>query len=155
MFSTLHTNDSAGAVTRLIDMGIEPFLISSSLEGVLAQRLLRRICAECKAKAEVTTSIREKLEAMGVTLIESAYYRGSGCEECRGTGYRGRIGIFELLAIHAELRELILHRNSTSQIKSAAHKHMMTMQEDGLRKAAAGVTSLDEIIRVCSGDFAK
>src|SRR2546423_5992396 len=154
VFSTLHTNDSAGAVTRLIDMGIEPFLISSSLEGVLAQRLVRRICDDCKVKAQVTASVREKLEAMGVALIEGTYHGGAGCEECRGTGYRGRIGIFELLAINGELRELILHRNSTSQIKAAAQKHMLTMQEDALRKAVAGVTSLDEIIRVCSGDIA-
>jgi type II secretory ATPase GspE/PulE/Tfp pilus assembly ATPase PilB-like protein len=154
VFSTLHTNDSAGAVTRLIDMGIEAFLISSSLEGVLAQRLVRRICPDCKQPAQATDSIREKLEAMGVRLTDAVYHRGAGCEECRGTGYRGRIGIFELLAINPELRELILHRNSSSELKAAASKHMMTMQQDALLKAAAGITSLDEIIRVCSGDMA-
>jgi type II secretory ATPase GspE/PulE/Tfp pilus assembly ATPase PilB-like protein len=155
VFSTLHTNDSAGAVTRLIDMGIEAFLISSSLEGVLAQRLVRRICPDCKQPAQATDSIREKLEAMGVRLTDAVYHRGAGCEECRGTGYRGRIGIFELLAINPELRELILHRNSSSELKAAAAKHMMTMQQDALLKAAAGITSLDEIIRVCSGDMAE
>src|SRR5207245_610633 len=89
VFSTLHTNDSAGAITRLIDMGIEPFLISSSLEGVLAQRLVRRICPDCKAQAEVTATIREKLEAMNVRLVDTVYHHGTGCAECRGTGYRG------------------------------------------------------------------
>src|SRR3989441_11347891 len=84
VFSTLHTNDSAGAITRLIDMGIEPFLISSSLEGVLAQRLVRRICPDCKAQAEVTATIREKLEALGVRQVQGRFYQGSGCEECRG-----------------------------------------------------------------------
>jgi type II secretory ATPase GspE/PulE/Tfp pilus assembly ATPase PilB-like protein len=155
VFSTLHTNDSAGAVTRLIDMGIEPFLISSSLEGVLAQRLVRRICPDCKARTEVTASVREKLEAMGVELAAGVYYQGTGCEECRGTGYRGRIGIFELLVITSELRELILHRKSSADLKAAAQKRMITMQQDGLQKAAAGITSLDEVIRICSGDVAE
>jgi len=156
VFSTLHTNDSAGAVTRLIDMGIEPFLISSSLEGVLAQRLVRRICPGCKAPVEVTASVQEKLEAMGVELAPGGvYHSGNGCEECRGTGYRGRIGIFELLVITPELRELILHRRSSAELKATAQKRMTTMQQDGLQKAATGVTSLDEVIRICSGDVAE
>jgi type II secretory ATPase GspE/PulE/Tfp pilus assembly ATPase PilB-like protein len=155
VFSTLHTNDSAGAVTRLIDMGIEPFLISSSLEGVLAQRLVRRICGDCKKQTEVTPSVREKLEAMGVQLTAGAYYDGKGCDECRATGYRGRIGIFELLTITPELRDLILHRRSSAELKAAAKKRMITMQQDGLQKAATGVTSLDEVIRICSGDVAE
>jgi type II secretory ATPase GspE/PulE/Tfp pilus assembly ATPase PilB-like protein len=155
VFSTLHTNDSAGAVTRLIDMGIEPFLISSSLEGVLAQRLVRRICAGCKRTAEVTPTLREKLAAMGVELTTGLYYDGGGCDDCRGTGYRGRIGIFELLTITPELRELILLRRSSADLKAAAQKRMITMQQDGLRKAVHGITSLDEVIRICSGDVAE
>jgi type IV pilus assembly protein PilB len=156
VFSTLHTNDSAGAITRLIDMGIEPFLISSSLEGVLAQRLVRRICPDCKAPVEVTASVKEKLHAMGVELASGGvYHSGKGCEECRGTGYRGRIGIFELLVITPELRELILHRRSSAELKATAQKRMTTMQQDGLQKAARGVTSLDEVIRICSGDVAE
>src|SRR5437016_1780261 len=99
VFSTLHTNDSTGAVTRLIDMGVEPFLISSALEGVLAQRLVRRICPHCRVESPVPTAVRDKLEALGARRIEGVFYRGNGCEECRGTGYRGRIGIFELLPI--------------------------------------------------------
>ena len=105
VFSTLHTNDSTGAVTRLIDMGVEPFLISSALEGVLAQRLLRRICPVCRVENEVTPAMRSQIESLGHRKIEGKFYRGTGCEECRGTGYRGRIGIFELLAVTVELRE--------------------------------------------------
>src|SRR6516165_1560308 len=102
VFSTLHTNDSTGAVTRLLDMGVEAYLISSSLEGVLAQRLVRRICPLCREECEVSSVVRERLETIGAKRIEGTSYRGTGCEECRGTGYRGRIGIFELLVIGAE-----------------------------------------------------
>src|SRR2546425_8586573 len=152
VFSTLHTNDSAGAITRLIDMGIEPFLISSSLEGVLAQRLVRRICPDCKAQAEVTATIREKLETLGARVLQGTFYRGNGCDECRNTGYRGRIGIFELLPISPELRELILQKKSNAELKAVAQKTMITMHQDALQKAADGITSLEEIIRVSSGD---
>jgi type II secretory ATPase GspE/PulE/Tfp pilus assembly ATPase PilB-like protein len=153
VFSTLHTNDSTGAVTRLIDMGVEAFLISSSLEGVLAQRLVRRICPQCRAEAPAAFALREKLQSMSGHPIEGEFFLGKGCEECRGTGYRGRIGIFELLAIGAELRELILHKRSNAELKALAQKTMITMHEDALRKAAAGLTSLEEIVRVSSGDL--
>ena len=152
VFSTLHTNDSTGAVTRLIDMGVEPFLISSSLEGVLAQRLVRRICRQCRQESSVAPILRDKLEALGARRLEGAYYLGKGCEECRGTGYRGRIGIFELLAINPELRELILQKRSNAELKNTAQKSMMTMHQDALKKASEGITSLEEILRVSSGD---
>jgi type II secretory ATPase GspE/PulE/Tfp pilus assembly ATPase PilB-like protein len=153
VFSTLHTNDSTGAVTRLVDMGVEAFLISSSLEGVLAQRLVRRICPMCKVEAPVDRAVSDKLHAMGARRVEGVFYRGSGCEECRGTGYKGRIGIFELLAIGAELRELILQKRSNAELKAVAQKSMMTMHEDAMLKASQGVTSLEEILRVSSGDL--
>ena len=154
VFSTLHTNDSTGAVTRLIDMGVEAFLISSALEGVLAQRLVRRICPHCRAEIAVSRRrLREQIEALGRRKIEGAFYRGEGCEECRGTGYRGRIGIFELLPITPELRELILQKRSNAELKAAAQRTMMTMHQDALQKAAAGMTSLEEILRVSSGDL--
>ena len=152
VFSTLHTNDSAGAVTRLLDMGVEAYLISSSLEGVLAQRLVRRVCDHCRVETQVTPAAREKLEAMGTGEITGSFYRGEGCEECRGTGYRGRIGIFELLPLTSELRELIIHKRPSAEIKTAARKTMLTMQQDAMQKAAQGTTTLDEIIRVSSGD---
>lgn len=153
VFSTLHTNDSTGAVTRLIDMGVEAFLISSALEGVLAQRLLRRICPACRVEHSVTPAIRDQIEALGHRKIEGTFYRGVGCEECRGTGYRGRIGIFELLAITTELRELILQKRSNAELKATAQKTMMTMHQDALQKAATGITTLEEILRVSSGDL--
>ncbi len=153
VFSTLHTNDSTGAVTRLIDMGVEAFLISSALEGVLAQRLLRRICPHCRAESPVASAQREQIEALSGRKIEGPFYRGGGCEECRGTGYRGRIGIFELLPLTNDLRELILQKRSNAELKATAQQKMMTMHEDALRKAAAGVTTLDEILRVSSGDL--
>ncbi len=155
VFSTLHTNDSCGAVTRLLDMGVEAFLISSSLDGVLAQRLVRRVCTNCRAPWPVSPVIRDKLEAMGARRLEGVFYQGTGCEECRGTGYRGRVGIFELLAVNGELRELILERRSSAELKSAAQKNMMTMQQDALQKGTEGVTSLEEIIRVCSGGMSE
>jgi len=153
VFSTLHTNDATGAVTRLLDMGVEAFLISSSLEGVLAQRLVRRICPACRAEYPVSSATRHQIEALGNRKIEGVFYRGAGCEECRGTGYRGRIGIFELLPITPELRELILQKRSNVELKAAAQKTMMTMHQDALQKAAAGLTSIEEILRVSSGDL--
>jgi type II secretory ATPase GspE/PulE/Tfp pilus assembly ATPase PilB-like protein len=153
VFSTLHTNDATGAVTRLLDMGVEAYLISSSLEGVLAQRLLRRICNLCRAESAISPALRSRLEALGEGKIEGVFYRGQGCEECRGTGYRGRIGIFELLPIDTEFRELVLQKGSNAKLKAAAQRTMTTMHQDALQKAAAGITSLEEILRVSSGDL--
>ncbi len=153
VFSTLHTNDSTGAVTRLIDMGVEPFLISSSLEGVLAQRLLRRICPHCRTPSEVEPARRHQLETLSGGKLQGNFYVGKGCEECRQTGYHGRVGIFELLAVTNELREMILQRRSNAELKTLAQKTMVTMHQDALQKATAGVTTLNEILRVSSGDL--
>jgi type II secretory ATPase GspE/PulE/Tfp pilus assembly ATPase PilB-like protein len=153
VFSTLHTNDSTGAVTRLLDMGVEAYLISSSLEGVLAQRLVRRICSQCRVESPVSPALRDRLEALGAQKVEGVFYRGAGCEECRGTGYRGRIGIFELLPIDNELREMVLQKRSSAKLKAAAQRTMITMHQDALQKAMDGITSLEEILRVSSGDL--
>jgi type II secretory ATPase GspE/PulE/Tfp pilus assembly ATPase PilB-like protein len=153
VFSTLHTNDATGAVTRLLDMGVEAFLIASSLEGVLAQRLVRKICPHCRAESQIAPAMRDKIEALSGRKIEGAFYNGKGCEECRNTGYRGRIGIFELLSITPELKELILQKRSNAELKSTAQRGMMTMHQDALQKASAGITSLEEILRVSSGDL--
>jgi type II secretory ATPase GspE/PulE/Tfp pilus assembly ATPase PilB-like protein len=153
VFSTLHTNDSTGAVTRLLDMGVEAYLISSSLEGVLAQRLVRRICTQCRVEAPLSSALRDRMELLGARKIEGVFYRGAGCEECRGNGYRGRIGIFELLPIDTELREMILQKRSSAKLKAAAQRTMITMHQDALQKAAAGMTSIEEILRVSSGDL--
>ncbi|MBX3746736.1 MAG: type II/IV secretion system protein [Verrucomicrobiae bacterium] len=153
VFSTLHTNDSTGAVTRLLDMGVEAFLISSSLEGVIAQRLVRRLCPRCRIEDAIAPAVRERLEALGGRAVHGTFFRGQGCEDCRHTGYRGRIGIFELLPIGTELRELILHRRSNAELKTVAQRSMITMHQDALNKAAAGMTSVEEILRVSSGDL--
>jgi len=121
---------------------------------VLAQRLVRRICPQCRVTSEVSPVLQVKVEALAADKLEGVFYRGRGCEECRGTGYRGRIGIFELLAVTPELRELILQRKSSAELKATAQKSMLTMHQDALKKAAAGVTSLEEILRVSSGDLA-
>jgi len=151
VFSTLHTNDAPSAVTRLVDMGIEPFLISSSLEGVLGQRLVRRICPSCRRRAEVSPSVRRKLETLGGRPLEGEFFEGAGCDHCR-SGYRGRVGIFELLAITPILRELILQKRSAAELRAAAQRSMITMQQDALSKASEGLTTLEEIIRVCASD---
>jgi type II secretory ATPase GspE/PulE/Tfp pilus assembly ATPase PilB-like protein len=155
VFSTLHTNDSAGAVTRLLDMGIEAFLISSSLEGVLAQRLVRRICMQCRTHWAIPATVRDRLKALGADGLPDSVFHGAGCEECRGTGYRGRIGAFELMPINSELRDLVLQRRSSTDLKAAARKSMVTMFEDALGKAAEGLTTLEEVLRVVSGDAAE
>jgi type II secretory ATPase GspE/PulE/Tfp pilus assembly ATPase PilB-like protein len=153
VFSTLHTNDAAGAVTRLVDMGVEPFLIASSLVGVLAQRLVRLLCRGCRVEWSITPAMRERLKLLADGEDpKGPFYHSGGCEECRGTGYRGRIGVFELLPITPDLRELILQRKSSGAIKQAARATIMTMQQDALHKASAGVTSVEEIVRVCAGD---
>lgn len=152
VFSTLHTNDAAGAVTRLIDMGVEPFLIASSLVGVLAQRLVRRLCPKCRVEWPLSDATRDRLNAFSPGSAKGAFYAARGCEECRGAGYRGRVGIFELLPITSNLGELILQRRSSGQIKEAAQQTILTMQQDALQKARAGVTSVEEILRVCSGE---
>jgi len=148
VFSTLHTNDSAGAITRLVDMGIEPFLIASSLEGVLAQRLLRTICPHCKEEADLDPELVTALEVFGVEIRNRTYFRGRGCEVCRDTGYLGRTALFELLVMGPELRELVLAKASSKDIKAAALEDMVTLKEDGLRKAEEGVTTMDEVLRV-------
>jgi len=146
VFSTLHTNDSAGATTRLLDMGVEPFLIASSVEGIMAQRLVRRICAEC---AKTYTPDKADLPATfeynrGETLI-----RGTGCKACRMTGYRGRIGIYELLRLNEEIREMIMERKNAPKVAAAAlaSGNLSTLNEDGFAKARAGITTIEEVMR--------
>ncbi|MFQ5894276.1 MAG: type II secretion system ATPase GspE [Nitrospinota bacterium] len=151
VFSTLHTNDAAGALTRLVDMGIEPFLISSSVAGILAQRLVRRVCPHC---AEVVPAELEALREVGLEGPELASLgeglrRGRGCGDCYHTGYRGRIGIFELLALDDELRALIMARADAATLKAPAlRKGMVTLMQDGGRKVAAGVTTPEEVLRI-------
>jgi len=150
VLSTLHTNDSASAVTRLIDMGIEPYMISSSVVAVMAQRLLRVTCPKCKrpyTPNEQVISLWPENEK--TSAIRGQLYKGFGCENCLDTGYLGRTGIFELLVIDDDVKELISKRRGSHIIKEAAiDKGMSTLREDGLRKALAGETTLEEVCRV-------
>ncbi|MDT8302640.1 MAG: type II secretion system ATPase GspE [Sedimentisphaerales bacterium] len=150
VLSTLHTNDSASAITRLIDMGIEPYLISSSVIAVMAQRLIRVICPHCKSpygpQEQMISLWSEKEKA---SLVRGQFYKGSGCENCVQTGYMGRTGILELLVIDDEIKELTTTRACSHVIKQVAvEKGMSTLREDGLRKAMAGETTLEEVCRV-------
>ena len=148
VFSTLHTNDAPGALTRLIDMGVEPFLVSSSIIGVVAQRLVRTICPNCKESYKPSPKIITEL-GLSSKDVDLVFYRGKGCKACGNTGYKGRLGIFELMILNDRIRELILTRTSTSVIRKAAQEGgMRTLREDGLEKALAGITTLDEVIRV-------
>lgn len=148
VFSTLHTNTAAGAIPRLLDMGIDPFLISSSLNGVLAQRLVRRICPDCKE--EYKPSAEEKMLCRWQHIDKIKFYRGAGCETCGGTGFKGRVGIFELILLDDPIRELILKRPSASMIAQAAKTR--SFREDGWSKVGAGITTLDEVLRVAVDD---
>jgi len=147
VFSTLHTTSSAGAISRLIDMGIEPFLLASTIKGIVGQRLVRVICNNCKTEYspefEELSSIG--IEDMGVKVL----FRGTGCNECRGSGYRGRMGIFELLIPDTEIRKLIVERVPDGAIHEAAvRKGMITMRQDGINKVLKGLTTIDEVLRV-------
>ena len=151
VFSTLHTNDAPGAIPRLQDMGAEPYLIASVLEGVLAQRLVRRICAACRAP-EVPSAA--DIEALGVEAPPGVtLYRGRGCDECRGTGYRGRTAIYELFVITEDVRSLILRRASSREIRRlAVEGGMTTLRTDGWTRACEGVTTVEEVLRVTQED---
>jgi len=146
VFSTLHTNDAAGALTRMIDMGVEPFLVSSSVIGVLAQRLVRTICKDCK---EEYTPTEEELRDIGL-LGESGikFYRGKGCAKCMNTGYKGRIGIFELMIMDEAIRKLTIAKAPHDEIrKQAVSSGMITLKQDGIQKIKSGVTTVEEMLR--------
>lgn len=147
VLSTLHTNDAPSAITRLIDMGIEPYLISSAVFATLAQRLVRKICEKCKKKYKPDTM---ELEVLSIPSGELDFaFRGTGCDECFGTGYKGRIGIFELFVIDDEIRELINQKSDSVKLKNAAiSKGMRTLREDGILKIKKGITTIQEVARV-------
>jgi len=149
VLSTLHTNDASGAVSRLIEMGIEPFLVSSSVIGILAQRLVRTICPNCKEQYTPPQDAVRQFGFLSMAETDIIFYRGRGCDHCKMTGYRGRTGVFELLEITDRIRSLALQRSSSSEIRQAAiEEGMKTMQDDGLRKVVDGITTIEECLRV-------
>ena len=144
VFSTLHTNDAAGAVTRLLDMGVEPFLVSSSIECIVAQRLVRLICPKCKTKVKVPHDL-----PADIRLDTDVIFEGKGCEACKFTGFRGRTAIYEILTMNQELRNMVIERASSNQIKEKAiSSGMKTLRQGGLEKVKAGLTSISEVLRV-------
>ena len=151
VFSTVHTNDAAGAVTRLLDMGIENFLISSALLGVLAQRLVRVICPDCKEEATLTPTLEAEMGLLHKEKVK--VYSGKGCKACSNTGFRGRCGIYELLVVDDSIRELILKKSTAQTICDQARKMgMRTLREDGWDKVVKGITTVEEILRVTLND---
>lgn len=153
VLSTLHTNDAPGAVTRLIDIGVKPFLVASSIRGIMAQRLVRTLCPDCKEEYQPTDQDFQLLGPAAPQIAESNLFRGKGCSSCSGTGYKGRKGIYEIFMVDNEVRNMIYAKSSTAELRQQARQlGMRTLREDGLRKAAAGITTLQEVFRVTMGD---
>lgn len=148
VLATLHTNDAPGAVTRLVDMGLEPFLISASLEGILGQRLLRRICRHCRTAYEPDQNVISMLQVDPLEIAEKQFFYGKGCSECNKTGYKGRQGLFELMVINDSVRELITKKAPTLVLKQKAIENgMRTLRDDGLRCIFDGLTTIEEVLK--------
>ena len=153
VFSTLHTNDAPSAITRLLDIGVKPFLVASSLRAVMAQRLVRNICEGCKEEYQPTDRELRLLGAAADQVQQVQLFRGHGCKKCGLSGYKGRKGIFEIFVLNDEIQRMIFETVSSSDLRARARElGMRTLREDGLRKAIAGVTTLEEIFRVTMGD---
>jgi len=149
IFSTLHTNDAVSAVGRLLDMDVEPFLVASVLEGIIAQRLGRKVCKLCRRQEPIAEALRHRLSTReSVLFTDFLAWRGAGCDKCDNTGFKGRIGYFEMLDIGPELRSAITEgRTSSPELLAAASASHLTMRHDGLLKAAAGDTTVEEVLR--------
>jgi general secretion pathway protein E/type IV pilus assembly protein PilB len=153
VFSTLHTNDAPSAVTRLVDIGVKQFLVASSVRAIMAQRLVRRICANCSEPYEPTEKELRALNLKAEQLEQANFRKGRGCDKCRGTGYKGRMGIFEICVLDDEIRRMVNERMSVSAIRQRARDlGMRTLREDGLRKVLGGMTTPDEVITATMGD---
>lgn len=151
MLSTLHTNDAATTFPRLIDMGMPPFLVASTVNVVIAQRLVRKVCSNCRKERKLSSAELESISRIvkGITINDKVYTVAKGCKECDGTGYKSRIGIYEVLEVNDDIRSLIVSRAEAAQIKDQAVKNgMETMVENGINKARAGITTIEEIIRI-------
>ena len=148
VFSTLHTNDAPSTITRMKDMGVPTFLITATVEAILAQRLVRRICENCKEPYNPSKEVLDDLELTAEDLEGVQFYRGSGCETCNNTGYKGRVGLFELMIMNNELREMIMKNVSTDVLRDAARNAgMVTLRDAGMKACYAGTTTPEEVIR--------
>ena len=149
VFSTLHTNDSASAITRLVDMGVEPFLISSSVLAVAAQRLVRLLCDNCKKAYQPSTIYLKSIGVAPDHFNDTKIYKAVGCEKCISTGYKGRLGIFEIMVLNENLKGLILETFDSNRIKNEAVKQkMISLRQDGIEKVLEGITTMEEVLRV-------
>ena len=154
VFSTLHTNDAPSAVARLVDIGVQPFLVASSVRAIMAQRLVRRLCTHCKHPADLSETEMRALRIEPSQMKDSQVMKAPGCEHCRHTGYRGRMGIFEIFIIDDDVRHMINKRTSTFLLRQRARElSMRTLREDGVRKVLSGLTSADEVISVTIADM--
>jgi type IV pilus assembly protein PilB len=148
VFTTLHTNDAPSSVARLLDMGIEPFLITATVEGIVAQRLVRKICENCKTQFEPSENQLMELQLLPDDVKGKKFHYGRGCSKCNGTGYRGRIGIFEIMVFTDEIRDLIMNQASTNVLRSAGRKNgMRLLRDNGLVAIYDGITTIDEIAK--------
>jgi general secretion pathway protein E/type IV pilus assembly protein PilB len=153
VFSTLHTNDAPSAIARLIDIGVQPFLVATSIRAIMAQRLVRRLCSKCKEPGHLSETELRGLHIEASQLGEANIMRPVGCDLCRQTGYKGRMGIFELFEIDDEVRHMVNNRTSTIELRQRARElGMRTLREDGVRKVLAGMTSAEEVISITIGD---
>jgi type IV pilus assembly protein PilB len=145
VLSTLHTNDAPSTITRMVDMGIEPFNVASAVNLIVAQRLVRRICKDCKTQHEYTP---EEMHAFGIDKKEGPFFKGAGCDTCAGTGYKGRQGLYEVMALSSPLRRSILKGGSTEELRDlAVSEGMLTLRMDGMMKVKKGVTTLEEVVK--------
>jgi type IV pilus assembly protein PilB len=148
VFSTLHTNDAPGTITRLRDMGVPPFLITATVEAILAQRLVRRVCAQCKVETRPSNDMLAELQMTSDDVRGKKFYRGKGCEACNNTGYRGRVGLFELMIMNDDLRDMVMRNASTDELRDRAKSFgMVPLRDAGMEAAYAGLTSIDEVVR--------
>ena len=149
MFSTFHTEDSIGGLVRLLNMNIAPFLVSSTVACILAQRLLRRVCPECAVETTITPVQLKRLGVAAEDLAGARFVKGRGCSACKQTGYQGRVGVYEVLIPNELVRSAVLEQRTSYEIRqiSIEHSGLVTLLEDGLVKAAAGITSVEEVLR--------
>ncbi|MDH4201647.1 MAG: ATPase, T2SS/T4P/T4SS family [Phycisphaerae bacterium] len=148
VFTTVHTNDAPSTIARLLDLGLEPFLITATLEGIVAQRLVRKICTQCKTEYEPTEEMLMELDLRPEDVGDKTFYYGKGCNNCNRTGYRGRTGIYEIMTFNDELRDLVMNHASTAVLREAARREgMRTLRENGLKAIFDGITTLDEVAR--------
>ena len=153
VLSTLHTNDAPATISRLLNMGVEPFLITASVNLVLAQRLARRICGDCREPVATDAALLKEMGFTDAQIATGQVFQGKGCQSCNGSGYRGRVALYEVMRFTDELREMVLQGASTAELKLAAIKGgMQSLRMGGIEKALQGVTTLEEVLRVTMAD---